>query len=129
MKVVTGYCSELVRTAIAGWNRFWFSPADPATLGLIRICAGLMLFYTHLVWSLDLPAFFGSHSWVSPAAAKAYLVSPDAIKAGIDDSYSWSYFWLVDSTVALWALHVAALIVFALLTVGLFTRVVKVLAR
>jgi len=128
VNVVTGYCSELVRTAIAGWNRFWFSPADPATLGLIRICAGVMLFYTHLVWSLDLPDFFGPHSWVSPAAAKAYLVSPDAAKAGLDDSYSWSYLWLVDSPAALWALHIAGLAVFALLTVGLFTRVVKVLA-
>ena len=41
---------------VAGWNRFWFTPADPATLGAIRIFAGAMLFYTHLVWSLDLPA-------------------------------------------------------------------------
>ena len=47
------------REIVAGWNRFWFQPTDPATLGLIRICAGAMLFYTHLVWSLDLTAFFG----------------------------------------------------------------------
>jgi hypothetical protein len=128
VKVVTAYFSELLSAIVDGWNRFWFSPSDPATLGLIRICAGAMLLYTHLVWSLNLVDFFGPHSWVSPAAAKAYLVSPDAAKAGFDDSYSWSYLWLVDSPAALGVLHIAGLAVFALLTVGLFTRVVKFLA-
>ena len=28
---------------IKAWDRFWFRPADPTTLGLIRILAGLML--------------------------------------------------------------------------------------
>jgi len=56
---------------VAGWNRFWFSPADPATLGLIRIFAGAMLFYTHLVWSLDLGAFFGVNSSLPTATIAA----------------------------------------------------------
>ena len=46
------------------WNRFWFTPADPATLSLIRLLAGGMLFYTHLVWSLDLQAFVGQEGWL-----------------------------------------------------------------
>ena len=40
MNLVTGYCRDLGRGMQTGWNRFWFSPADPATLGLIRILAG-----------------------------------------------------------------------------------------
>ena len=52
----------------AGWNRFWFQPADPATLGLIRILAGAMLLYTHLVWSLDLASVLWSDGWLSPEA-------------------------------------------------------------
>src|SRR5436190_5687142 len=100
--MVTGYFRELSRGAVSGWNRFWFSPADPATLGLVRILAGAMLFYTHLVWSLDLVAFFGPHAWVSPEAAKAFL----------GENSCWSYLWLVDSPNALWALHVAGLVVF-----------------
>ena len=59
MNLITGYFRDLYRGTTAGWNRFWFSPTDPATLGLIRIFAGSMLFYTHLVWSFDLSAFFG----------------------------------------------------------------------
>ena len=43
----------------SAWDRFWFTPAAPQSLALIRILAGAMLFYTHLVWSLDLVAFLG----------------------------------------------------------------------
>ena len=70
MKLALDYFRELGRSTVAGWNRFWFNPVDPATLSLIRILAGLMLLYTHLVWSLDLEAFFGKKSWVDAAAAK-----------------------------------------------------------
>ncbi len=101
-----------------GWNRFWFTPADPATLGAIRICAGAMLFYTHLVWSLDLRAFLGPRGWLPPAAVRL-------IEQG---SYTWSYWWWFESAWVQWAVHLAALVVFALLTVGLFTRVSAILA-
>jgi len=103
---------------VAAWNRFWFQPTDPATLGLIRICAGAMLLYTHLVWSLDLAAFFGPQGWLAS----------DAVRQLQGDTYTWSYFWYIESPVALWTAHVAALVVFAMLTLGLFTRVVSVLA-
>jgi hypothetical protein len=33
------YFRELSAAAVEGWDHFWFTPADPATLGLIRICA------------------------------------------------------------------------------------------
>jgi hypothetical protein len=103
----------------AGWNRFWFEPSDPATLGLIRICAGAMLFYTHLVWSLDLTNFVGPTGWLPRAAV-------ETVQRG---TYSWSYLWWIEgSPVLLWTAHVAALIVFAMLTLGLFTRVSAVLA-
>jgi hypothetical protein len=103
---------------LAGWNRFWFQPADPATLGLLRICAGAILFYTHLVWSLDLTTFFGRHGWLAP----------EAVRLLQKDTYSWSYLWWIESPWALWTVHIAALVVFAMLCVGLFSRVVSVLA-
>jgi hypothetical protein len=102
-----------------GWNRFWFTPADPATLGLIRICAGAMLLYTHLVWSLDLTAFIGPTSWLPD----------DAVSMLQQDTYAWSYLWWIeDSPTLLWTAHIAALVVFGMLTVGLFSRVAAVLA-
>lgn len=114
VQYVRNWCAEIA----AGWNRFWFEPADPATLGMIRICAGAMLLYTHLVWGLQLTTFFGEHGWLAPEAV-------GMIQSG---SHAWSYLWWVNSPVALWTLHIAALVVFAMLTVGLFTRVTSILA-
>ena len=103
---------------VAAWNRFWFEPTDPATLAAIRICTGAMLLYTHAVWGLELTRFFGTDGWLSPEAV-------GKLQQG---SYIWSYLWWFESPAALWTVHIAALVVFAMLTVGLFTRVVSVLA-
>lgn len=119
MNIVTSYFIELYRATLAGWNRFWFTPADCATLSMIRILGGLMLLYTHAVWTLDLEAFFGRHSWVTREAAEL---------AGGPGSYAWSYFWLIDSPGLLWTVHVAGLVIIAMLVVGLFTRVTSVLS-
>ncbi|MEX0936546.1 MAG: HTTM domain-containing protein [Pirellulales bacterium] len=109
---------EYFEQVVAGWNRFWFRPQDPATLSFIRICAGLMLLYTHLVWSLDLEAFFGQGGWL-PREVIATLQQ---------SSYAWSYFWWIDSAWLLWTVHIAGLVVFAMLTVGYHSRIVAVLA-
>ncbi len=65
INMLGAYLRDLQRNTRAGWNRFWFSPSDPATLGLIRILAGAMLFYTHLIWSLDLNGFMGQQGWIN----------------------------------------------------------------
>ena len=54
--------------AARGWDRFWFRPADPTTLGLIRICAGLVILYVHLVYTFDLQQLFGQHAWIDTRA-------------------------------------------------------------
>ena len=41
------------------WKDFWFSAADPTTLGFIRICTGLLVLYIHLAYSLDLGTGLG----------------------------------------------------------------------
>jgi hypothetical protein len=120
MQLVGEYLREVGRAGVAGWNRFWFTPTHPATLALIRILAGAMLLYTHVVWTLGLGDFFGGDSWTSPQAAS--LAFADGGK------YAWSFFWLIHSPALLWAVHLAALAVFALLMLGLFSRVVSILA-
>jgi hypothetical protein len=47
------------------WDRFWFAPGDPTTLGLIRICAGAITLYVHLVYTLDLQTLVGRDAWIS----------------------------------------------------------------
>ncbi len=117
MKVLTDYFGELYQSAAAAWNRFWFVPADPATLGLIRILAGLMLLYTHLVWSRDLAGFFGS----------AGRLSPEFVRAFHRTAWAWSHFHWIEAPAALWTIHVVALVIIAMLTVGLASRITSVL--
>lgn len=103
-----------------GWNRFWFMPTDPATLSVIRVFAGAMLLYTHAVWSLDLWGFFGPAGWLPPDLLQEQFLA--------DHPFVWSYFFWIESPTVLWAVHIAALVVFAMLTVGLFSRTAAVLA-
>lgn len=113
-----GYVRDGWLAASNGWNRFWFSPADPTTLCLIRVLAGLMLLYSHAVWTLDLEAFFGEQSWLAH----------EVVAQADPDSYSWSLLSWCRTSAALWIFHSAALTTFALLMIGLWTRAVSVLA-
>src|SRR5262245_33951923 len=47
------------------WNDFWFAPADPTTLAVIRILCGALTLYVHLAYSYDLQEFFGKDGWYS----------------------------------------------------------------
>lgn len=105
---------------IIAWNQFWFKPSDPALLGLLRILVGGMLFYTHFVWSFELSTFFSS-------SADALLPIGDRGLLADSPSYLWSHFdWIGDGL--LWPVHIAGLIVFALFTLGLWTRVTGIVS-
>lgn len=107
---------------LAAWDRFWFAPSQPHTLAAMRILTGLMLFYTHFVLTLDLDAFLGKSAWVNQSTA--LLLNTDVNGA----RWAFSYLYYVDSPAILWTAHVAALLVLAMFTAGLFTRVTSVLA-
>ena len=47
------------------WDRCWFARAAPTTLGLIRICCGLITLYVHLAYTGDLQPLFGREAWLS----------------------------------------------------------------
>ena len=102
------------------WNQFWFTPTDPATLSLLRLLAGSMLFYTHFIWSLDLSGFIGPDGYVP-----VYVLRPP----GNDIAWSaWSVFFWIKSTWLLWTVHIFALLVFASLALGFFSRIAALLA-
>jgi hypothetical protein len=46
------------------WERFWFTPADPIVLAMIRIVSGMVIVYMLAVYSLNLPEMMGDHAWV-----------------------------------------------------------------
>jgi hypothetical protein len=108
--------------SLAAWDRFWFAPSLPHTLALIRILAGAMLFYTHFALTLDLTAFLGKDAWISRSTALLLNQGPDG------RTWVWSYLYYIDSPAMLWTVHIIALVILAMFTLGLFTRVTSVLA-
>lgn len=105
---VRGHVAELLRA----WDRFWFTAIDPATLSAIRVVTGLLLLWTHLVWSLGLSAFFGPEGWL-PA---------DLYAPATADRVAFSYWDWIGPAWLRWGVHAVNLVVFAMLAVGLFSR-------
>jgi hypothetical protein len=54
---------KVVEKAWSAWSRFWFTPADPTPLCLMRIVAGLLVLYVHIAYCFDLQALFGPDGW------------------------------------------------------------------
>ena len=81
-----------------------------------------MLLYTHAVWTLRLGDFLGPNSWLNAETSALLNRSPQGV------NYAWSYLYSIESPGLLYALHFAGLVVFAMLTVGWYTRVAAVLA-
>ncbi|MBX3424192.1 MAG: HTTM domain-containing protein [Pirellulales bacterium] len=122
MKSLVAALRAYLADAWGAWNTFWFSPTDPATLSLIRLLAGGMLFYTHLIWSLDLSGFIGPEGYVPVwlmHASDGDFPAPWSV---------WSVFFWIESTWLLWTVHVLALLVFAALAAGFFSRIAALLA-
>ena len=120
-RLVTGpalYLAELARATARGWNAFWFTPADPTALGLIRVVVGLLAFWNLAVYGLDLLDFFGSGGWANPEAV--------ALVQGFSKPYAWS-FWFFVPDALLWPVWVLCLLVVALFTAGIFSRTTAIL--
>ena len=105
-------CSETSRT----WNRFWFTPRDPVVLGLLRVLSGLMLIYTHAIWTLRLDEFFGTQPWI------------DFTRLEVEFTGSWATFWPYVPAGWVAPVHYTCLAVLALYTLGCWTRITSILA-
>jgi hypothetical protein len=99
------------------WRRFWFEPADPTPLAVMRILFGGMLLYTHIVWGLNLEGFFGSSGWQGETLVRTLQ----------SDQFVWSFWWWIPHGLHLTA-HVTCLAILALFMLGAFTPVTSVLA-
>jgi hypothetical protein len=112
------------------WDSFWFSAMSPSTLSAIRVLAGAMLLYTHLVWTMDLKAFFSPEGWL-PAQmmdqAELETNDPEGPEEPIR-RFTWTHFSFIKTPKLIWTVHIIALSVFLLLTIGLFSRVMALLA-
>lgn len=113
-----------------GWNRFWFTPADPTTLGAIRIGTGLMLLYIHLGAIADLSHFVGPEAWIDPAAVGQLKTigqdAPDALDRVARGWWGQSLWFYVQQPALLWLTYGLFLTAVLCFTVGLFSRAAAV---
>ena len=133
-------CESELPAWLRPWIRFWFAPIDPTGLGFMRLCCGLLVFYTTLVYSYDLYSYIGPNSWLD-ATAQEYLRKqvpvprpPDAWTSGSGEVFAergqflWSIYFHVHDPFWVVVIHVGILAVMLLFAVGLWTRVTSVLA-
>src|SRR5262249_5660987 len=62
--------SSPVTSFAEGWNRFWFRPADPVPLAVMRICCGVVAFFLHLAYTPHLHELFGPDAWQDSQAVR-----------------------------------------------------------
>lgn len=103
--------------AVTQWDRFWFQARDAYSLAVLRLLAGGMLLYSHLVWGKELEAFFGAAGWNNAGVVQALQ----------SDSYAMSFWWYVPDS-WLMPVHVVCCLVLAMFFLGAFTRITSVLA-
>jgi hypothetical protein len=105
-----------LKSAVGAWDRFFFRPADPTPLGLIRAATGALLLWSLGVVGLDLRGFLGSDGWADPEVVRQTM-----------GHAAWS-FWLWMPDAALWPTWAACMVVLLLFTLGYKSRVTAPLA-
>lgn len=115
MKTMTATKSTAALPALADaigetWIRFWFTPAGPWPLALVRILGGLVALALWTSYAWDLETWFGPQGMISPALLAAWR-SPWAI----------SLFDFAAPPAALWLGYAAGGLVLLALTIGLAT--------
>jgi hypothetical protein len=114
---------ERVRRWRDGWNRFWFTPTDPTTLGAVRVCTGLVLLYSYLACTPNLSTFIGPNAWIDAEALAA--IRGDDGPAGA--WWGWSVYVLASQPWAVrlaYSLFLAGIVAF---TLGWRTRTASVI--
>jgi Vitamin K-dependent gamma-carboxylase len=117
LRAAGDYLVKLARSLARGWNDFWYTPADPGLLGLIRILTGMMLLYNHAIWGVVLDDFFGPYSWASRELAQKIF----------EDQYAFTFWWSVPPR-WIWLAYVLSMTVLFWFTIGLWTRFSSILA-
>lgn len=124
---------ELIRDL----DNFFFGKSKPSTLGLIRLLAGLAIFYIHFCYSFDLLSFVGPDAWmddklVSSLREKDLFFYPSDTWNGngtvVEGKQStFSVFFHIQDPTGIWVVHLSFLAVNLMFALGLWTRTTSVL--
>jgi hypothetical protein len=123
---------SLLAGLLSGWDRFWFRRGDPTTLGLIRLCCGLLTLYVHLSYSWGLLGYISPEGWLDDEVANYSRTQQPVFAPPLDwserwseighGSWYWSVFYHIKSPQWIITAHVFFLVVMLLFTLGLWTR-------
>ena len=100
------------------WNRFWFTPADPLPLAVVRIAAGALFTWASFVWLLDAEAFFGPDGWQRP----------ENVWRMNDQPWQWSWYFAAGSVGAARVLAGITLVAAIMLTLGIATPLAAIVS-
>lgn len=64
--------TEILGAVLRAWDRFWFQPADPTVLGMVRIFVGFIGLYVHISYSPDLLDFVGPDGWIEAGTMASF---------------------------------------------------------
>lgn len=115
-----GRSSLIDRTVVRAFDRwcdFWWTPVDPAPLGLLRILVGGMLIYSHLVWGINLQAFLGPEGWNSS----------ELIRDMQRGQWMYSFWWDVPVE-SMQTVHQYCIVILSLFCIGVCTRITSILS-
>lgn len=112
-----GTIDQRVWQAWDRWVRFWFTPADPAPLGLLRLLVGGMLAYSTWVWGIDLVSFLGPDGWNSEEMIREFQ----------RDQWNSSFWWYVPLE-SMRRAHYWCIGILVLFWIGFLTRITSILA-
>jgi hypothetical protein len=109
----------------ASWTRFWFTPADPFGLNLVRVLAGLLFLFWLLPFAGSYSAFFGRQGWFDSMA----YVEASHIPNGIlpPHLFGWSLYLLSDNPLLPGVVYWGSIAVIVLFTLGVATRLSGIL--
>jgi hypothetical protein len=110
--------------AESAWSRFWFTPIAPTGLHCLRVLSGLLFLAWLLAFLGNQAAFFGLNGWIDTETLYQMIRQPDLAPAPI----GWSILYLAgESPERLQAIYWGSILVLALFTLGVATRITGVL--
>lgn len=135
------WCTDAGR----GWDRFWFTPVAPTTVGFVRLLAASILLFIHLACLPQFLDLVGPHAWIDGQAVQELtqvkdhpLYQPDESdtpalrveKAQMVNFVTWhrlSIWLLIQDPTLMWVLHGFFLVCMGCYVIGFCSRPMSVI--
>ncbi len=125
MTAPPNYASELGGAIGPAWNRFWFTPRNAKTLGVMRILVGLLAFYTVATYAPDLQRWFGAGGMLPLDMVRSLYENQPSLLDLVPPGMLWPFYWASLATIGLFTLGIGgrwSAIAATVITLSYFSR-------